>query len=202
MCGQPMGGAPVLGHVMQDGRRPTDTSVRQFIRLQAGHVPAERVSEDYVRSSYASPGKPRVSYEVSDSSPTTARAATTTTATGCVPQSRVTVQRRGVPVAVMLIERFDGDVDQFRRAYDRAHAHWAETQSIVKAGMNLMDGLGFGGVIQEQHTFVCTRNRARLRHSLATADDAGNRCRMMRIALGRSADQFVSEIGSSKGVDR
>jgi hypothetical protein len=28
----------------------------------------------------------------------------------------------GVAVAVILIARFDGDVDQLRRAYDRAHA--------------------------------------------------------------------------------
>jgi hypothetical protein len=49
---------------------------------------------------------------------------------------------------------------------------------------------------------MCTRNRARLRHSLATADDAGNRCRMMRIAIGRSGDQFVSEMETSKRVDR
>jgi hypothetical protein len=45
----------VLGHVMQDGRRPTKTNVRQLIRMQAGHVPAERVSEDYVGSTYACP---------------------------------------------------------------------------------------------------------------------------------------------------
>ena len=69
------------------------------------------------------PGKPPVSFEVSDSSPTTARAATTTTATGCVPQSRVTVQRREGASGCHVIARFDGDVDQFRRAYDRAHAY-------------------------------------------------------------------------------
>jgi hypothetical protein len=47
-----------------------------------------------------------------------------------------------------------------------------------------------------------TRNRAGLRHSLATADDAGNRCGVMWVAVGRSGDQFVSEIESSKRVDR
>jgi hypothetical protein len=66
----------------------------------------------------------------------------------------------------------------------------------------LMGGLGFRGVIKEQHTFVRTRNRTGFRHSLATADDAGNRCGMMRIAVGRSSDQFVSKIESSKRVDR
>jgi hypothetical protein len=39
-----------------------------------------------------------------------------------VAQSVVTVGDKGVAVAVMLIARFDGDVDQLRRAYDRAHA--------------------------------------------------------------------------------
>jgi hypothetical protein len=47
---------------------------------------------------------------VSDTS--TVLGARTITATVCVPQA----------VAVMLIARFDGDVDQLREAYDRAHA--------------------------------------------------------------------------------
>jgi hypothetical protein len=36
-----------------------------------------------------------------------------------------------------------------------------------------MDGLGFRGVIEEEHTLVGTRDRARPRHPLTTADDAG-----------------------------
>jgi hypothetical protein len=52
------------------------------------------------------------------------------------------------------------------------------------------------------HGCMRTRNRAGLRHSLPTADDAGDRCRMMRIAIGRSGDQFVSEMETSTRVDR
>jgi hypothetical protein len=44
------------------------------------------------------------------------------TATVYVAQSVVTVGDRGVAVADILIARFDGDVDQLRQAYDRAHA--------------------------------------------------------------------------------
>jgi hypothetical protein len=36
--------------------------------------------------------------------------------------------------------------------------------------------LEFRRLIKKKHTFVRTRNRARLRHSLPAADDAGHRC--------------------------
>jgi hypothetical protein len=68
-------------------------------------------------------GKPPVSLEYRTTRPATVRAATTITPTVCVPQWSSDRGASGaVAVAVVLIARFDGDVDQLRRAYDRAHA--------------------------------------------------------------------------------
>ena len=47
-----------------------------------------------------------------------------------------------------------------------------------------------------------TRDRARPGHSLTAADDAGHRCRVVRVTVGRSGDQLVREIEASKRVHR
>jgi hypothetical protein len=48
----------------------------------------------------------------------------------------------------------------------------------------LMDGLGFRGVIEKEHTFVGVRDRAGLGHPLAATDNAGNRCRVVGSLYG------------------
>ena len=79
------------------------------------------------------------------------------TATVNVARSVVTVGDRGVAVAVMLIARFDGDVDQLRQAYDRAHALIMSRGSATGVGelrhhcaigegaLYLIGGVGVGG---------------------------------------------------------
>jgi hypothetical protein len=66
----------------------------------------------------------------------------------------------------------------------------------------LMVGLGFRGVIEEKHSLVGARDRAGLCHSLAAANDAGNGGRVVRVAVGRSSDEFVGKVETSERVHR
>src|SRR5512133_2905553 len=46
------------------------------------------------------------------------------------------------------------------------------------------------------------RDRAGLCHSLAAANDAGNGGRVVRVAVGRSSDEFVGKVETSERVHR
>ena len=119
----PLAELGMLRSLREPGGRPTDHQCPPTHPLACvTHVHAEIASWKtmWVRPTHAirqSAGQ----LGVSDTS--TVLAATTITATVCVPQSSSDRGASGgVAVAVMLIARFDGDVDQLRRAYDRAHA--------------------------------------------------------------------------------
>ena len=49
---------------------------------------------------------------------------------------------------------------------------------------------------------MSTRDGPRSGHSLSATDDAGHRCRMVRVAVGRSGDELVGKVETSKRVHR
>ena len=65
---------------------------------------------------------------------------------------------------------------------------------------SLSDGLSFCGVIEEEHALVGTRDSAGLGHPLTAADNAGHRCRVVRVAVRRSGDELVGKIEPSERV--
>jgi hypothetical protein len=50
------------------------------------------------------------------------------------------------------------------------------------------------------HILVGARARARLGHPLAATDDAGDRCRVVEVTVGRSRDHRVGKIEASERV--
>jgi hypothetical protein len=110
-------------------------------------------------------------------------------------------RRRGLPAGAGV-----GSQDQLKTCWKTGmHLTAAECDhaGFQRCTQRLEDSrLEFRRLIEKKHALVSTRDRAGLCYSLAATDDAGNGGRVVRVAVGRSSDQLISEIEAGKGVHR